>query len=180
MQLVTVSLYVSPQFTSDSKALTGLKITDCLGLYHWKGLHILHFFTYISCHSCETSCIKSRYGVVCLHTNAQITFCFYWHRLCLSQQFQFTPVVLTNPNETLHLCCLEGVWGAWAGWTSQNPASLAELLWVRVRSDGTKFKPGTWCTSHTSGAHDCVQGHPREVEEALPQPSYFRLECREI
>lgn len=97
---VWLSLSVSPQFISDSKALTGPKIT--FGTIALERTTDSMFLTYISCHSCQTSSTKSSYGFfslfffICLYTKVQISFCFCWHRQCLHEQFQFTPVVLTK------------------------------------------------------------------------------------
>lgn len=173
------SLSVSPQFISDSKALAGPKIT-CLGLYHRKGLQILHFLPTFLAIAVKQLALKAvmRFYFICLylplHQSANSLLlllaqnCSLWavsvHSCGANRGW---PAIKSNPNETFAFVVSWGSLGClnqhFRVCTSQNPASLAELLWVRVRSDGTKSKPG-----HPLEAHDCVQGHPREVGKALP------------
>lgn len=77
--------------------------SQCVGLHHWKGLQILHFLpTFVK--AVKQLALKALwvFNFICLYTKAQITFCFYWHRLGLSEQFQFTPVVLTEASLLLN------------------------------------------------------------------------------
>lgn len=148
------------------------------------------FLTYISCRSYETSRIKSSCWIfffifICLSTKAQITSCFYWHRLCSFWAVSVhscganrgRPAVKSNPNETLHLCCLEGVWAAWTSFSAAAPHRI-QPAWLSCSGWGLEVM-----------GHNLNQADPPATLQRVPQgnwgkhslpSSYFRPEWGEI
>lgn len=181
-------LSVSPQFTSDSTTVTGPKIRTCLGLYHWKGLRMtLHFLPTFLVTAVKHLASKAVMGFFPNFDLPLHQICFYWHRLHLSEQFQFTPVVLnrgwpaikSNPDETLHLCCLEGVWGAWTGF-SEAAAGLSCPGWgLEVMGRNLNQEPDPPATLQRLQMIVCRGTQGKWGKHSLPS-CYFRLEWREI
>lgn len=140
---------------------------------------------------------------ICFYTKVKVTFWFCWHGQF--QFIHAVPTeagLLLNRNLVLVPCSRSWGWfnRHFRGCTSQNPATLAkngeaapcwqrlpheeptgtgglqqQLLCGRIKSEGTKSKPGTWSPSHPSEAYEHVHGPPGEVGKHThtPPPELF-------
>lgn len=94
------------------------------------------------------------------------------------------PAIKSNPDETLHLCCLEGVWGAWTGISEAAPRRI-QPAWLSCSGQGLEVMgqnlnrepdpPATLRRLMTVGRD--TQG---KWGKHSPHSSYFRVQCREI
>lgn len=185
-------LCASERFTSDPKALIGPKITMC-GTTPLEGTTDSTFLTYL-CQSCQTSCVKSIMGFYFYLPSHQSTNNLL---LLLAQVRSFwavsvhscganrgKPAIKSNPNETLHLWHLEGIWGAWASISEAapgriQPAWLSCSGWgLEVMGQNLNQEPEPPATLRMLTI--VYRGTQGKWGKHFPHSSSLRLEYREI
>lgn len=94
------------------------------------------------------------------------------------------PAIKSNPNETLHLWCLEGIWGAWASISEAAPGRV-QPAWLSCSGRGLEMMGQNLNQESEPPATlqmltIVCRGTQGKWEKHSPHSGSFRLEYREI